>query len=105
MGLLDAGISEGDLSRITKALESLRSQNLDYHSLLTRQAGQRKFIELHILVPGQWTIQEGHNTAEKIEKDIRDLFDSPVTVITHLEPIEDPVSMQDIGIDRHDTLS
>jgi len=102
MGLLDAGIPEEDLSKIIRLLESLKSQNLEYHSLLTRQAGQRKFIELHVLVPGQWTIQKGHDKAEKIEKDIRDLFNTPVTVITHLEPVEDPVSMDDIGIDRHD---
>jgi len=103
MGLLDARIPEADLSKIVKSLESLKSQNFEYHSLLTRQAGQRKFIELHLLVPGQWTIQEGHDIAEKVEKDIRGLFDTPVTVITHLEPIEDPVSMHDIGIDRDDT--
>jgi cation diffusion facilitator family transporter len=102
MGLLDASIPEADLLKIINTLESLKLQDLEYHSLLTRQAGQRKFIELHVLMPGKWTIQEGHDTAEKIEKDIRDLFDTPVTVITHLEPIEDPLSMRDIGIDRHD---
>lgn len=100
MGLLDAGIPEADYLKLVKTLESLKLQNIEYHSLLTRQSGQRKFIELHVLVPGQWTIQEGHNSAEKIEKDIRDLFDGPVTVFTHLEPKEDPVSMDDIGIDR-----
>jgi len=102
MGLLDSCLSDADLLRITNSLESLKSQNIEYHSLLTRQAGQRKFVELHVLMPGHWTIQAGHDIAEKIEKNIRDLFESPVTVITHLEPIEDPVSMHDIGIDRHD---
>jgi cation diffusion facilitator family transporter len=102
LGLLDSGIPEGDRLKIIQALEPLKQQNLDYHSLLTRQAGQRKFIALHVLMPGQWTIQEGHNKIEMIEKDIRQLFDSPVTVFTHLEPMEDPVSMEDIGIDRHD---
>jgi cation diffusion facilitator family transporter len=105
MGLLDSSLPETDLSKIIKALETLKSQNFEYHSLLTRQAGQRKFIELHVLVPGHWTIQEGHNAAEKIEKDIRDLFDVPVTVFTHLEPKEDPASLYDIGIDRHDPVS
>ena len=104
LGLLDSGIPEADRLKITQALEPLKKQNLDYHSLLTRQAGQRKFVALHVLMPGQWTIQEGHNKIEKIERDIRDLFDSPVTVFTHLEPIEDPLSMKDIGIDRSDIL-
>jgi cation diffusion facilitator family transporter len=99
-GLLDSGINEPDRFKIIGVLEQLKSGNLEYHSLLTRQAGQRKFVELHVLVPGQWTVKEGHDLAERIEKDIRDLFDTPVTVFTHIEPIEDPVSMHDIGIDR-----
>jgi cation diffusion facilitator family transporter len=102
LGLLDSGIPESERALIIRALEPLKLQNMDYHSLLTRQAGQRKFIALHILAPGQWSIQEGHNRIENIEKDIRALFDAPVTVFTHLEPIEDPVSMHDIGIDRND---
>ena len=102
LGLLDSGIPEGDRLKIIQTLEPLKQQKLDYHSLLTRQAGQRKFVALHVLMPGEWTIQEGHNKIEKIERDIRDLFDSPVTVFTHLEPIEDPLSMNDIGIDRSD---
>ena len=100
MGLLDSGLPEAELSKIITALDPLKLQNIEYHSLLTRQAGQRKFISLHVLFPGHLTIQEGHNTVEKIEKDIRNLFNVPVTVFTHLEPKEDPVSMLDIGIDR-----
>jgi divalent metal cation (Fe/Co/Zn/Cd) transporter len=57
---------------------------------------------MHVLVPGKWSIQKGHDLVEKIEKDIRELFNVPVTVFTHIEPKEDPLSMQDIGIDRQD---
>ena len=55
---------------------------------------------MHVLVPGDWSVQHGHDVLEVIERDIRNCFDSPTTVFTHLEPIEDPASMQDIGIDR-----
>lgn len=99
-GLLDSAIPDADRVKVHALLEPLRQQGLDYHSLLTRQAGQRKFISVHILMPGLWTIQKGHDMIEKVEADIRALFDSPVTVFTHLEPIEDPLSMSDIGIDR-----
>jgi len=101
-GLLDSAIPEDERLKITKALDAYKEQNLEYHSLMTRQAGQRKFVSLHVLLPGKLTIQEGHNMVEKVERNIRDLFDAPVTVFTHLEPVEDPVSMQDIGIDRKD---
>ena len=105
MGLLDTGIPESERLIISKALEPFKSQNIEFHSILTRQAGQRKFIEMHVLVPGHWSVQESHDIVEKIERDIRNLFDSPITVFTHLEPKEDPASMLDIGIDRKDTNS
>ena len=104
LGLLDSSLPEDERLKITNALDRYKKQQLEYHSLMTRQAGQRKFIALHILLPGQLTIQEGHDLVEKIERDIRDLFNAPVTVFTHLEPVEDPVSMHDIGIDRHDLI-
>lgn len=54
---------------------------------------------MHVLVPGE-SVQRGHDVLEHLERDVRSCFDSPTTVFTHLEPLEDPVSMQDIGIDR-----
>ncbi|MEI8045857.1 MAG: cation diffusion facilitator family transporter [Bacteroidota bacterium] len=103
LGLLDSSIPEDERLKISTALDAYKDQHLEYHSLMTRQAGQRKFVSLHILLPGKLTIQEGHDMVEKIERNIRGLFDAPVTVFTHLEPVEDPVSMQDIEIDRHDS--
>jgi divalent metal cation (Fe/Co/Zn/Cd) transporter len=63
-------------------------------------AGQRRFISLHLLVPGEWNVQKGHDYADRIEGAIVKMFDEPVTVQTHLEPAEDPASMRDIGLDR-----
>ncbi len=99
-GLMDATINEADLKLITDYLNELKTEKVDYHSLMTRQAGQRKFISLHLLIPGEWSVQQGHDYAENIEETIEDMFAEPVTVSTHIEPIEDPASMRDIGIDR-----
>jgi len=99
-GLMDATIPEEDLLKITVYLDSMNEQQIEYHSLLTRVAGQRKFISLHLLVPGEWTVKQGHDCADDIEESIILLFDEPVTVSTHIEPVEDPASMRDIGIDR-----
>ncbi len=91
-GLMDASIPEEDLEKITAYLDSL----------LTRVAGQRKFIIVHVLVPGDWSVKKGHDHADEIEESIVNLFDEPVTVHTHLEPVDDPASMRDIGIDRQE---
>jgi divalent metal cation (Fe/Co/Zn/Cd) transporter len=46
------------------------------------------------LVPGDWTVQRGHEWAERIEIDIRNAL--PHThITTHVEPLEDPASMDD----------
>ncbi|MDO5663836.1 MAG: cation diffusion facilitator family transporter [Bacteroidia bacterium] len=99
-GLMDAAIPQEEIKQITDYFDSLKEKNIDYHSLLTRQAGHRKFISFHLLVPGKWTVKEGHDYAEEIEQHIETMFDDIVTVTTHIEPIEDPKSFNDIGIDR-----
>lgn len=99
-GLMDASISEEELKMVTNYLDGVINDEFEYHSLMSRQAGQRKFISLHLLVPGAWSVQKGHDLAEHIEETIEDMFTEPVTVSTHIEPIEDPASMKDIGIDR-----
>lgn len=99
-GLMDASIPVDELKKVTDYLNEIKENHIDYHSLMTRQAGQRKFISLHLLVPGEWSVQKGHDLAENIEETIEDMFPELVTVSTHIEPIEDPASMRDIGIDR-----
>jgi cation diffusion facilitator family transporter len=99
-GLMDATIPEADLEKVTLYLDSLKVHEIEYHSLMTRVAGQRKFISMHLLVPGDWSVKQGHDWADIVEETIIGLFDEPVTVSTHIEPVEDPASMEDIGIDR-----
>ena len=101
LGLLDTGFPKDEMDNIRLALEKYELQNIKFHSLMTRQSGQRKFVFVHILMPGNMDIQQGHNLAESVENDIRILFpNTQTTVFTHLEPVEDPVSMLDITIDR-----
>ena len=99
-GLMDATIPAEDLEKVILYLDSLKVNEIEYHSLLTRVAGQRKFISMHLLVPGEWSVKEGHDWADKVEETIIGLFNEPVTVSTHIEPVDDPASMEDIGIDR-----
>jgi cation diffusion facilitator family transporter len=99
-GLLDNAVPQAGRDRITALLSRHEAGGLRFHSVLTRQAGRRAFVALHVLVPGDWTVRQGHDFLEQLEREIRDLFSGPVTVFTHLEPVEDPTSMHDIGLDR-----
>ncbi len=102
LGLLDTAIPQPEREKIVDVLERFAPQGVDFHSLRTRQAGQRRFISMHVLVPGKWTVQHGHDMLEQIERDIRTALIAydRVHILTHLEPLEDPVSMEDMSIDR-----
>lgn len=100
LGLLDSAIPQEERQQVAEVLNRYAPQGVQYHSLRTRQAGQRRFISVHVLVPGKWTVQRGHNLLEQIERDVRNALPGPTTILTHLEPVEDPVSMEDIEIDR-----
>ena len=70
-------------------------------ALRTRQSGSRRFVSVHLLVPGSWTVQRAHDMAEGLEKSVRQRINYS-TVFTHVEPVEDPLSHEDISLDRSD---
>ena len=98
-GLMDASLPVEKLEQIEMLLAKYRQEGIDFHALRTRQAGSRTFIILHVLVPGNWTVKLGHDWAERIEADIRNTLPR-AHITTHLEPLEDPVSMIDQELDR-----
>lgn len=99
LGLLDTALPPGEQQVIREVLDRYREQGVGYHALRTRQAGTRRFITVHILVPGHWTVAQGHHLLEEVEAEVRKALPGTV-VFTHLEPIEDPRSWQDINLDR-----
>jgi cation diffusion facilitator family transporter len=98
-GLMDVSLPADKLAQIETLLAAYRRQGLEFHALRTRQAASRSFVSVHVLVPGQWTVQQGHDWSERIEADIHAAL-ARATVTTHLEPIEDPLSMIDQALDR-----
>lgn len=99
LGLLDTALPLEDMRLIEHVLDTYRAQGLAFHALRTRQAGSRRFISFHVLVPGNWTVLKGHTTCETIELALHDAFPE-TTVFTHLEPLEDPASFIDQALDR-----
>jgi cation diffusion facilitator family transporter len=100
-GLMDEGLPQEQLDAIETVLAKHRAQGLDFHALRTRQAGRNAFVSLHVLVPGAWTVQHGHDLVEKIEAEIRAVV-ACCHITTHLEPIEDPLSHSDKALERQE---
>jgi cation diffusion facilitator family transporter len=103
LGLMDTAISTEKQENIRSVLDRyVAERKIDYHALRTRQSGMRAFVAVHILVPGDWTVHEGHQLLEEIEADIRHAVTNAI-VFTHLESLDDPASWEDIELDRTET--
>jgi cation diffusion facilitator family transporter len=100
-GLMDSVLPDEELGLIRQKIEELLPVGVTYHALMTRQAGARRFVSFHVLVPGKWTIEHGHVLLEKLEVQLTQLLPNMV-VFTHIEPLDDPASWKDLTLDHHD---
>ena len=98
-GLMDRALPDADTLLLQGVFDQYRAQGIEFHALRTRESGARRFIDVHVLVPGHWSVQHAHEVVEKIEADIRQALPQS-TILTHLEPLEDPLSLADIALDR-----
>jgi cation diffusion facilitator family transporter len=98
-GLMDHALGPAEQAEIQAVLDAHRQDGVEFHALRTRQAGRRAFVSLHLLVPGAWTVQQGHDLAERVERDLRERLPY-ATVFTHVEPREDAASFEDVSLDR-----
>ena len=95
-GLLDRSLPIDEQERLEALLASHETEGIRFNALRTRVAGSRRFVAFHVLVPGQWTVQEGHDLCEQLEQEIAIALPRS-DVLTHLEPIEDPRAWDDQG--------
>jgi cation diffusion facilitator family transporter len=99
-GLMDVALSAEEQAAVRAAVEPHLRDGVQYHALRTRRSGAQRFVTLHVLVPGAWTVHDGHRLLERIEADIRTAL-ANVNVITHLESLEDPESWDDTALGKH----
>lgn len=96
-GLMDAAPSAEALATVNTVLDRLRQPGvIDFHAVRLREAGTRRFMDLHVLVPGDWSVKRGHDFTEEIIDELI-ASDPSLRISAHLEPIEDPRSYEDIA--------
>jgi cation diffusion facilitator family transporter len=99
-GLMDAALPPGELAEVKGILDSYQTQGVSYHALRSRQAAARKFLVVHLLVPGSWSVWRGHHLADEVEKQVRATLPN-ANIVTHIEPAGDPLSLEDADLDRN----
>ena len=102
-GLLDTALPPEELNVLGGVISGYRKRyrenGVEFHALRTRSAGVRRFVSMHVLVPGSWSVRRGHDLSEDLERDIVEALPM-TTVFVHLEPLEDEASFRDQGLDR-----
>lgn len=89
MGLMDVVLPKEDNDTIVAVLQHFATTDVRFHGLRTRAGGRLRFARVDMLVPGAWTVRQGHDLLEDIEQSLKGaLPDLEVTI--HLEPLEDP---------------
>ena len=99
VGLMDIAMTAEDQTALRGAMTPYLAEGVQFHAFRTRQSGSRRFVSLHVLVPGLWTVQQGHQLLERLEADIRRAVPN-ISVLTHLESLDDPASWEDVALDR-----
>lgn len=98
-GLMDVALPAEEITEVKSILDGYEEEGVGYHSFRSRQAASRKFMVVHLLVPGDWTVRRGHQIAEQIETQIISRIPNS-NIVTHIEPAEDPISLRDIDLNR-----
>ena len=95
-GLMDIAPSTEVLQTVERVLaRHRRAGMIDFHAVRVREAGNRRFMELHVLVPAAWSVKKGHDFTEQVIDELVDA-DASLRISAHLEPIEDPKSYEDL---------
>ncbi len=90
-GLMDLALPAQEVEIIRKAIFKVAGKDAVFHGLRTRKSGPRRFIDFHLLLPGNTSVQDSHDLCVQIEKELESNFPNPQTTI-HVEPLEDKAS-------------
>lgn len=93
-GLMDEALPGEELSVLKEILDRYGNSGISYHSLYTRKAASKRFVSLHLVMPGEWQIEKGHEVTKSIESEIAGIFPGS-DVFVHVEPANDPEAFDD----------
>jgi cation diffusion facilitator family transporter len=99
-GLMDAAWPEEEQAALRAVLDEFREDGVDFHAVRTRRSAARRFVSFHVLVPGGWSVKQGHDLVERLEQRLGERLPR-VTAFSHMEPSDDPCSYNDEDLDHH----
>jgi cation diffusion facilitator family transporter len=95
-GIMDSSLPAPEVEKIGEAVRAAAGVGAIFHGLRTRKSGPRRFVELHLLLPGETTIQAGHEVCKRVEAEIQGRLAQTVATI-HVEPLGDKDAWDESG--------
>lgn len=93
-GLMDRALEDGEVEAIRDAIQSTLEASMTYHALRTRRAGAQRFVDYHLLVPGDCSVSAAHDLEMQIGAAIQEAVPG-IEITAHIEPIEEPRAWND----------
>lgn len=84
-GLMDRAVDSVDAERIHEIIKAHADGAIEAHDIRTRLAGRASFVEFHLVVDGQMTVEQSHAICDRLEAALKAEVDG-VRVIIHVEP-------------------
>ncbi len=97
-GLMDHVWPGEETNELATVLRGFVTDEVEIRGIRTRVAGHARFADLHLLVPGDWTVARAHALAAEIECSVRETM-ADVQLMCHMEPLRDSVSSADCDAD------
>ncbi len=85
-GLMDRSLDADSVARVQGVLDAYQVRGVRYRGLRTRRAGASSFLQVVVLVPGDWSVRQGHDLLDEIEAELESAIPG-LEVSTHLEPL------------------
>jgi divalent metal cation (Fe/Co/Zn/Cd) transporter len=93
-GLMDHALPVAEQELLRQTITAHLQPHMTFHALRTRQAGARRFVDFHLLVPGSLTVAQAHAHSDTIEAALRAALPG-AEITVHIEPIEDRAAWRD----------
>lgn len=89
--LMDARLSMEEEEQIIQIIESFKDEYIEYHDFRTRRSGAEEYIDFHLVVASNESIETVHNLCDRIEEKINTHFHQ-ANILIHLEPENEKVN-------------
>ncbi|WP_163654889.1 cation diffusion facilitator family transporter [Listeria sp. PSOL-1] len=88
--LMDERLSKKEEAEIKRIILTHKAEFIEFHDFRSRRAGAEEYIDFHLVVPSEMTIEKAHSLCDEIETEIGDFY-SKAQVLIHLEPEEERI--------------